>query len=424
MEKIKSQIDVDLPSIIGGGYGEFWRSRKRYVVCKGSRASKKSTTAALKIIYNMMKYPLANCLVIRKTAATLKDSCYSQLRWAINQLKVSHLWHATINPLQLTYIPTGQKILFRGTEDSDKIKSITVEHGFINFAWVEEAFEVEFEEFDKIDKSLRAQMPEGYFTQWLITFNPTSSSSWLKSYFFDVPRDNVLAMTTTYHCNEFLSDEYIELLEYTRLTDPEKYKVDGLGEWGIEGGRYFGEWRESLHVVKPFEIPRNWIKFRSMDFGISKPYAVLWFAVDYDNNLYCYRELYGWGGRANVGTGETAKQIGERIAKVETRDENISYGVLDSACANRTGVSGPTIKEEINNILLENRLVSFGDSSKGRLEGANQFKQRLIGNKLADGTYKPAIYFFSNCIHSIRTIPMIGHDKHNAELPDTDAEDH
>ena len=72
------------PWASGALYGEFWRSRKRYVVCKGSRASKKSTTAALKIIYNMMKYPLSNCLVIRKTAATLKDSCYSQLRWALN----------------------------------------------------------------------------------------------------------------------------------------------------------------------------------------------------------------------------------------------------------------------------------------------------------------------------------------------------
>lgn len=233
MEKTKSQINISLPEIIGGGYGSFWRSRKRYVVCKGSRASKKSTTAALKIIYNMMKYPLSNCLVVRKTAATLKDSCYSQLRWAINQLKVSHLWHATINPLQLTYIPTGQKILFRGTEDSDKIKSITVEHGFINLAWAEEAFELEFEEFDKIDKSLRAQMPEGYFTQWLITFNPTSSSSWLKSFFFDNPRDNVLALTTTYHCNEWLSDEYKEILEYTRIHDPEKYKVDGLGKLNL-----------------------------------------------------------------------------------------------------------------------------------------------------------------------------------------------
>ena len=420
--KTKSQINISLPEIIGGGYGEFWRSRKRYVVCKGSRASKKSTTAALKIIYNMMKYPLSNCLVIRKTAATLKQSCYAQLQWAINRLKVSHLWRGTVNPLELIYIPTGQKIIFRGTEDSDKLKSITVEHGFINFAWAEEAFELEFDEFDKIDKSLRAQMPEGYFAQWLVTFNPTSSTSWLKSFFFDVPRDNVLALTTTYKCNEFLSADYIELLEYTKVHDPEKYKVDGLGEWGLEGGRYFSEWRESIHVVKPFKIPAQWIRFRAADWGSFHPYACLWFAIDYDNNLWAYRELYGWGGKPNKGTGETAAQFAEKIAELETREEKLSYGVLDNACWAK--ISGQTIAEEINNVLIKHKLVTFSQSSKGRAEGGNQIKQRLLGNRNAKGEYVPALRVFSNCIHTIRTIPMLAHDQREPEKYDTKGEDH
>ena len=162
-----------------------------------------------------------------------------------------------------------------------------------------------------------------------------------------------------------------------------------------------------------------------MDWGQARPYACLWFAVDFDGNLYCYRELYGYGGKPDVGTGETARQVGERIASLETRDENVSYGVLDSACCwARTGVTGPTIQEELNNVLISHKLVSFSKSSKGRLEGANQFKQRLIGNKLKDGSYKPAIYFFSNCIHTCRTIPMLSHDKHDPEKYDTSGEDH
>lgn len=183
-------------------------------------------------------------------------------------------------------------------------------------------------------------------------------------------------------------------------------------------------WRESLHVVKPFEIPRDWVKFRSMDFGQAKPYAVVWFAIDYDGNAFVYRELYGWGGKPNVGTGETAKQIGEKIVELESRDEHLLYAILDSACWARSGVTGPTIAEELNNVLLKKGLTSFMPSSKGRLEGANAFKQRLIGNALEDGSYKPAIKFFSTCIHCLRTIPMIGHDKHKPELPDTDSEDH
>ena len=177
-------------------------------------------------------------------------------------------------------------------------------------------------------------------------------------------------------------------------------------------------------MVEPFEIPTEWIKFRAMDWGQAKPYACLWFAVDYDGNLYCYRELYGWGGKANIGTGETAREVGEKICKLEKRSEKVQGGVLDNACWARTGVTAPTIEEELDAVLIKHKLIPFRKCSKGRIEGANAFKQRLIGNEMKDGSFKPAIYFFKTCYHSIRTIPMIGHDKHNPELPDTTAEDH
>ena len=83
---------ISMRSVVGGGYDEFWKSKQRYVVCKGSRASKKSTTAALKIVVRLMQMPLANALVVRQTAATLKDSCYAQLQWAINRLGVEKFW--------------------------------------------------------------------------------------------------------------------------------------------------------------------------------------------------------------------------------------------------------------------------------------------------------------------------------------------
>ena len=127
---------TDLQDIIGRGYAEFWNSKKRYVCVKGSRASKKSTTAALKIIVRMMQYPEANTLVIRQTAESLKDSCYAQLLWAIDRLGVSPWWRATKSPLEIEYIPTGQKILFRGLDNALKVTSITVKHGFICFAWL------------------------------------------------------------------------------------------------------------------------------------------------------------------------------------------------------------------------------------------------------------------------------------------------
>lgn len=418
------QDGLSIHKLIGGSYNRFWHSKQRYLVVKGSRASKKSTTAALKIIFKMMQYPLANTLVVRKTAASLKDSCWTQLRWAIERLGVSQYWRVKVSPLEIEYIPTGQKILFRGLDDPLKTTSITVKTGVLCWGWLEEAYEVDEDSFNRIDESLRGKLPDGYYIQWLITFNPWDAGCWIKSRFFDQQSDNVLAMTTTYQCNEWLSDQDKAMFDEMALIDPERYKVAGLGEWGIAEGQFFKQWSTAKHVIEPFEIPKSWVRFRSMDWGSARPYACLWFAVDYDGNMYCYRELYGWGGKPDVGTGETAKQVGERIAELETKEEGVSYGVLDNACWAVTGVSGPTVAEELNNVLYENKLVTFGKCSKGRMEGANAVKQRLIGNEQQDGSYKPALYFFNTCIHTIRTVPMLAHDKTKPELPDTKGEDH
>ena len=271
------------------------------------------------------------------------------------------------------------------------------------------------EDFNRLDESLRGELPEGYFIQATLSLNPWSSSSWIKARFFDVPKENVLAITTTYEQNEWLSDEDRELFEDMKKTDYQRYLVAGLGQWGVPSGQFFREWNEKKHLVKPFEIPQEWNRFRVCDWGLAKPYAVLWFAVDYDGNLWCYRELYGYGGKANVGTGETAQELGKRIVSLEKPEEKVTAGYLDSACWARNGVTGETIAEAINKELIKANLVSFGKSSKGRVEGANAFKQRLIGNKNSEGEFIPAIRFFTTCIHTARTIPMLGHDAHNPE---------
>lgn len=131
---------LHLPDIVGQGYGTFWRFKGRYRVCKGSRASKKSKTTALWYIVNLMKYPQANLLVIRKVYRTLHDSCFTDLKWAISRLGVQAFWDVKESPLELTYKPTGQKILFRGLDDPLKVTSIAAEHGYLCWAWIEEAY--------------------------------------------------------------------------------------------------------------------------------------------------------------------------------------------------------------------------------------------------------------------------------------------
>lgn len=286
---------VSLKKVVGAGYKEYWNYKGRYRVCKGGRGSKKSTTTALNIIYRMMKYPLANTLVVRKVQDTQKDSTYAQLKWAANQLQVSHLWDFIKSPLEIRYRPTGQKILFRGLDDPLKITSITVDTGFLCWCWMEEAFQIMNEDdFDKIDMSIRGELPEGYFKQISVTFNPWSEKHWLKQRFFDVPNENTLAITTNYQCNEFLGDDDRKLFEWMKKNKPKRYRVEGLGDWGVAEGSVFENWQEREFDWREI-VQRNGIESAyGLDFGYSvDPTAFVAVLVDKENReLFIYDEHY------------------------------------------------------------------------------------------------------------------------------------
>lgn len=168
-----AQRIISLQEVVGKGYVDFFRTKARYRCVKGSRASKKSKTCALYYIVKLMQHPQANLLVMRRTYTTLRDSCYSDLKWAINRLGVQNYWRCRENPLEITYIPTGQKILFRGFDDSLKITSISVPKGVLCWVWLEESFEVTSEDdFNKLDLSIRGEMPDGLWKQITLTLNP------------------------------------------------------------------------------------------------------------------------------------------------------------------------------------------------------------------------------------------------------------
>lgn len=181
----KKGENIYLPDVVGKGYSEFWHCTKRYRVLKGGKASKKSTTAALWYIYNLMKFPDANLLVVRQTLNTHADSTFAILKWAINRLGVVNLWEWTKSPLEIRYKPTGQKIIFRGFDDPLKLASVTVEKGYLCWVWIEEAFEIPSEEdFNRFDLTApRGFVPPPLFKQTTLTFNPWSEKHWLNPSF-------------------------------------------------------------------------------------------------------------------------------------------------------------------------------------------------------------------------------------------------
>lgn len=287
-------LRINIAKKVGKGYKAFWNFKGRYKVCKGSRASKKSTTAAQWIIYNMMKYPLSNTLVVRQMFNTHLDSTWTQLKWATKNLGVADLWDFKKSPLSATYKPTGQKILFRGLDDPMSITSITVEHGYLCWCWWEEAYQVKSEDaFNKVDMSIRGELPLGYFKQHIITFNPWSDRHWLKKRFFDVEDEDVLAITTNYLCNEFLGDDDKKVFEKMRDKNPERYRVEGLGNWGIVDGLVFSNWRVETFQSKNL----NGELLLGLDFGFTNdPTAIISSIIDEDNKrLYVFDEFFKKG---------------------------------------------------------------------------------------------------------------------------------
>ena len=338
--KNSREIIVDLPKTVGKGYGQFWKSKARYRVCKGSRASKKSKTTALWIIASMMAYPGSNTLVVRKVFRTLKDSCYTDLKWAVHRLKVDAWWDFKESPLEATYNAPGgrqQKIYFRGLDDPLKIASIAVEDGSLCWMWIEEAYEIMKEaDFDMLDESIRGEVGGGLFKQITITFNPWNEHHWLKARFFDVPDDQTLAITTDYRCNEWLDESDRRLFEEMKVRNPRRYQVAGCGEWGIVEGLIYENWREESFTIEQIQsqYPDLQAAF-GLDYGYTNdPTALFAGYVSLSaRKIFVHDELYkkGLSNRAIyqeiIRLGYGKERITGDSAEPKSNDELKSYGL-------------------------------------------------------------------------------------------------
>ena len=294
--RTKTAKQLRLPDVVGKGYGTFWRFKGRYRVCKGSRASKKSKTTALNNITRLMEYPQANLLCVRKTYRTLKDSCFTELKWAIHRLGVDAWWDIKESPLEMTYKPTGQKILFRGLDDPLKVTSITVEVGVLCWLWIEEAYEISSEaDFDTLDESIRGEVPPGLFKQITLTFNPWNEHHWIKHRFFDAaPDPDILAMTTNYTCNEWLDAADKKVFETMKRNNPRRYRVAGLGDWGIVEGLVYENWEERLFSIDEVRKTPGIKSAFGLDFGYTNdPTALFCGLIDTSSKtLWVFDEIY------------------------------------------------------------------------------------------------------------------------------------
>ena len=275
-------------------FKEVDRSKKRYIVMKGSAGSGKSVDTAQNYILRLMKDKGRNLVCIRKSDITNRDSTFAELTGAIYRMfgdKADQYWQINMSPLKLTCKANGNQIIFRGMNDEkqrEKLKSITFQKGKLTDVWCEEATELTQADLEIIDDRLRGELPGGQFYQIRLTFNPVNKSHWIKKVFFDMPDDNVLCHHSTYLMNRFIDEAYRQRMERRKLVDPEGYQIYGLGEWGEIGGLILHNWE-----IK--EVSQNLNDYDDIaigqDFGFNHANAILLLGIK-DDNIYILNEVY------------------------------------------------------------------------------------------------------------------------------------
>lgn len=280
---------LDAPNILCKAYFHSWftECHARYIVLKGGRNTGKSHNIfGLEPIFKILDNPIRNIIMLRANDVDNANSTYSNLVEKIDSLELTDLFKCTKSPLKITYRPTGQVIIFRGCNNPTSLTSIKPETGMFTDIYFEEAFEIKsYEDFRKIDGSIRGVTPPGVYLQIHFAFNAWNVDSWLYEVFFKGRlEDNVNELeikgfqeyydpnfdlgfgkglylhTSSYKCNEYRTADYDNSMLELKEKAYELYKVEGLGCFGCTTGKVYECWNDKLiippHIANKMHITR------------------------------------------------------------------------------------------------------------------------------------------------------------------------
>lgn len=309
---------------------------------KGGRGSTKSSFVSEELITGIMRNSEANAVVIRKVGLYLKDSVYEQLLWAISKLGVERYWQEKLSPLELVYVPTGQRIIFRGADKPKKLKSTKVRSGYIRYAWYEETDEFNgIEEIRTINQSL---LRGGATYTVFYTFNPPKSQrNWINSEVL-VPRSDKIVHHSDYRSvpAEWLGEQFLIEAKHLEQTKPEQYRHEYLGEVTGTGAEVFTN--ITIRPITDEEIKSfDHIK-RGIDWGYgADPFVYITAHFDSKRNrLFIFYEFFRCAAKYDVIANAIRKentQNGTIIA--ESAEPRSNDELRDRGFRIRTAVKGP-----------------------------------------------------------------------------------
>lgn len=344
-------------------------------------------------------------LFLRQTGKAAQES-FEDLISKVLYKKVSYEYNRSRNTLNF---PNKSKILLGGFENErDVDKYIGIEYDFIA---VEELNQLTKDKIDKLLGSMRTSKLN-WRPRMYASFNPGGLGHSFVKNLFVIPfrngvEDKTRFIPSGYKDNPYLNEEYID---YLKGLEGSLGKMWREGDWDVFAGQYFSEFNRDVHVVLPFTIPEGWRKFRAYDHGRTNPACCLWFALDYDGNVWIYREFYQ--------TGLDIDDIASDIKEL-SKGEKYLYSVADPSIFSKTGMidrlGGQTIAESFSK-----RDVFFQAGSNRRVDGWQIFHQYLAHSK----DKKPKLRVFNTCKNFIKEVAEAICDDRRPEDLDTDSSDH
>ena len=390
---------------------EFFLSRARHTAYGGARGGGKSWAMRRKFILLALRYPGLNLLLLRRTLPELRENHLIPMQRELYGF-------AVYNSAERVFrFPNGSRIKLGYCDTlQDVYQYQGQEYAVIGLEEATHFTEEQMRFLTTCNRTTRKDFsPRMYYT-----CNPGNvGHAWVKRLFIDRlyaenenPNDYLFIPARIYDNKVLLEADpnYIRQLEAL----PEELRRAHLdGDWDVHAGQYFREFSRDRHVIEPFEIPSWWRRFRSMDWGYNDPCCVLWHAVDGENRVYTYRELYVRETRA----GEVASMVLEL-----SRGESISYTVASpdmwqkrgAVLSGAGGFEGETLAE-----LFTSSGLSLTPADNSRVPGWNRVRDYLA--VAPDG--RPNWLCFSDCRNLIRQLPALQFDQHNREDA-ADGDDH
>lgn len=403
---------------------QFLLDRHKYIAFGGARGGGKSWAVRVKAALLALRYPGIRITVVRKTYAELRANHIEPLRTMLLGVAVYNDGRKELK------FGNSSVIMFRScprAPDVDKFQGTETDVLFID-----EATQFDEETYGKIRATVRGVnlFPKRIY----LTCNPGGvGHTWIKRLFIDRAYNSgedpheysfIKSLAGDNHALKLTDPDYISQLE---SLPPKLRKAWLEGDWDIFEGQFFDDFvigdgraqaeRRWTHVIEPFEIPRDYLIYRSFDFGYSKPFDCSWWAIDYDGRAYLIVQLYGCTGVANEGLKWEPDRIFREIREIECSHRWLRGRQI-------TGVADPSIWDASRGEAIidsaDRAYVHFDRGDNSRVAGWMQCHRRLA----FDGDGYPKVQFFNTCTHAIRTLPLLQYSSVRPEDLDTDGEDH